>query len=162
MKDLKTFEEFLEYGKVVKKGSDECWEWGRGKMGTGYGCFGIEHPDNKHRLVKKSKTVTAHKFAFELFYNCRLASNLQVRHICDNRLCVNPKHLLCGRNKANVDDKVSRNRQNCKITRSQRQEVIDLYKTGKYTHKELGRKFGVHKSLISLIVSQKDNYAITN
>ena len=52
--------------------------------------------------------------------------------------------------------------ENCRNRRGQKikniemaNEIRDLYKTGNYTQKELGEKYNVHQTVISLIISNK-------
>ncbi len=89
-----------------------------------------------------------------------IPEGLQIRHTCDNRLCINPMHLLIGTNQDNMDDKVSRNRQargethgKSKLTE---QEVLEIRKIGySKSKKELGRMYGVSYSVIHNIRRNK-------
>lgn len=52
-----------------------------------------------------------------------------------------------------------------KLTPAERQEIYDLYKTGKYSQRQLARKFGVSRRLITFYVDperharHKERYA---
>lgn len=79
--------------------SDEtgCWEWNGSQTNTGYG-----------RLSYKKGIVLAHRVAYEV---CRGdVGGHFVLHKCDNRLCVNPWHLMLGDHTANMHDMMRKGR----------------------------------------------------
>lgn len=65
----------------ISGGPDACWEW-KGTKGT----------DDYGRFTFDSKQGLAHKWAWRLAKG-EVPAELRVRHSCENRLCVNPKHL---------------------------------------------------------------------
>lgn len=71
------------WAKVLK--TDSCWIWqGYKNPITGYGTIEI---NKKPHLV--------HRISYELFNNIKLPNGheVEINHICRNRLCVNPTHL---------------------------------------------------------------------
>ena len=67
------------WSKVEK--TESCWNW-TGAVGIhGYGFF---------RLPEKK--VLAHRFIYEKLVG-NLIADLEIDHVCRNRLCVNPAHL---------------------------------------------------------------------
>ena len=82
-----------------------------------------------------------------------------VRHTCDNKLCVNPNHLILGTHKDNVADRVSRNRSangerngRAKLT----WDVIkDIRKDTESPKMHLARKHGVDPKTIRQIQQNK-------
>lgn len=69
----------------VKKTST-CWNWTAYLYPNGYGLFGT----GTRKTVKK---YYAHRFIYEYLYN-PIPKGFQLHHICKNRKCVNPDHLM--------------------------------------------------------------------
>lgn len=117
-------------------GEDACWEWmGRLHKG-GYGRFAVD---------KRHKGGYAHRQAYELSVG-PIPEGLFVCHHCDNRKCVNPKHLYAGTHEDNVRDMLERGRQaqpERALGEFQRQEMRRLYDHGGMMLKELSLLFGV-------------------
>jgi len=74
------------WGKVSPTGF--CWDW-TGSLNDGYGRFS----------PRKSKTLIAHRVAYSLLIG---ATPPLLDHLCRNRRCVNPDHLVPKSNRANV------------------------------------------------------------
>ena len=69
-------------------------------------------------------------------------------HTCDNKLCVNPNHLRLGTIADNNQDMTNKRRHafgrkngRSKIKLDDVLEINSLYKTGKYTQKQLTKMF---------------------
>ena len=67
-------------GKIDKQ-QDGCWIW-RGHAENGYG-----------RIVALGRRHVVHRVAYELWIE-PVPEGLQVQHLCDNRRCCNPAHLV--------------------------------------------------------------------
>ena len=89
----------LFWSRVARKGPDDCWLWRGPKTGSRlYGAFCFN-----------GKYVYAHRFCYTLHHGAIPAGTV-VRHICDEPLCVNPRHLRAGSQKANIQDALARDR----------------------------------------------------
>ena len=60
----------------------------------------------------EGRHVRSHRVAYVVANNLTLddITGQIVRHICDNRACVNPEHLILGTHQDNMDDMTSRGR----------------------------------------------------
>jgi len=78
---------------------DDCWIW----TGTQNG-----RPKKRYGVIRDNyKQKKAHRVSYEL-YKGQIPEGLVVRHLCDNKLCVNPAHLELGTVSDNNRDKIGR------------------------------------------------------
>lgn len=149
---------FLEKhrAKIMPGERGDCWLWS-GALRNGYGA-----------VRAGGKTHYAHRRAFEDAFGLGSADGLVVRHRCDVRACVNPSHLELGTQADNVRDMIERGRSRyappkgeahgcAKLTNAEVREIRGVYVPGDPVlgARGLARKYGVHNSLISLIVRNK-------
>lgn len=80
----------------VNKADNGCWEYIGYTKPTGYGQF-------QYRNVPHQ----AHRIAY-LFCVADLAFGECALHRCDNKKCVNPKHLFVGNNHDNMRDMIAK------------------------------------------------------
>lgn len=80
-------------------GPDACWPWIGAVSDTGYG---------KVRL-DSGKAGRAPRVAYEMTCGA-IPPGHEIRHKCDNRLCINPAHLETGTRFDNMRDMVERGR----------------------------------------------------
>ncbi len=78
----------------TKETSNGCLEWQGALQTSGYGLVNVPGT---------SFAITTHRLSYMLF-NGAIPQNLQVRHCCGNKKCVNPKHLIQGTAKENAQD----------------------------------------------------------
>lgn len=78
--------------------TNSCWNWNKSTDTFGYGMFRVD-----------GKLVNAHRFSYAISKG-EIPEGLLVRHSCDNPKCVNPEHLLLGKQKDNMKDMDERGR----------------------------------------------------
>ena len=136
------------FDKFVKK-SRSCWTWTGGINSGGYGSFRIGR-----------KILSAPRVAYEL-YNGEIPNRKGyhgncVRHSCDNRACVNPKHLSLGTQFDNVQDRNLRGRSASgesngrhKLTKEQVTNIRELF--GEHTLSKIAKIYSVDTRTIRSI-----------
>lgn len=101
-----------------------CWNWIAAKDKDGYGVF------SHHR----GKQIRAHRASY-FFHIGDIPNGMMVCHSCDNRSCINPKHLFVGTAKDNTQDMIKKQRRpilrgenhpNAKLTIQQVREIKEL------------------------------------
>ena len=87
-----------------------------------------------------------------------------ILHSCDNRNCINPKHLKLGTQKDNMQDMIAKGRKadttgNCRaLTPEMVDEVLCLHKQG-LSQRAIGNKFNVSQGTISNVLLGHRGYA---
>ncbi len=132
------------WSNVEKRGPDECWEWTASLQEKGYGQFNA----GKHEGQKKL-TVRVHRFAYELVHG---PTRKKVLHSCDNRKCVNLKHLFVGTQADNIHDMIAKGRRRTRLSELQVRSV-KLYLLNRWTHKKIASHFLVSRATISHIAT---------
>ena len=99
----KTIPTHLYFWKYTERnGVDDCWPWLGTKDQHGYG-----------RVPFMTAKFKAHRVSYEMAYG-PIKDSLIILHDCDNPNCVNPKHLVMGTQKKNMQDASMRGRLNPK------------------------------------------------
>ena len=141
------------WGNVEKNGHAGCWEWKQSTGGHGYG------------QSWDGKTVRlTHRLAWELCVG-EIPAGMCVLHKCDNRKCVNPKHLFLGTKADNNEDMRRKGRRApgwktanlgetngmAKLTATAVIEIRSSCEPGV----SLAKRFNVTSSLISMVRRRK-------
>jgi len=118
-----------------------CIEWQKGKS-QGYGAIG------KNGVMERT-----HRISYRLNYG-KIDNGLSVLHKCDNRLCINPRHLFLGTQKDNMADasnkgRISRGEKHY-LTKLTENDVLSIREMSD-TNKQAAKIFGVRTSTISCI-----------
>lgn len=138
------------FWRYAKQGQpDQCWEWQGAINRGGYGEFGFQ--GRRHR---------AHRVAYELFVGA-LRKGQQACHHCDNRKCVNPRHLFAGTNIDNIKDKLAKGRQltgervwSAKLTEDKVRAIRAMRKAG-CNLSVIATAFGIHDRTVGAILKGK-------
>lgn len=137
-----------------------CWLWEAAIADTGYGIFGI------------GRTVFgAHRISYLIEHGSIPPDKPCVLHRCDNRRCVNPKHLFAGTKGDNSLDMARKGRDGftlhpetvrrgvkintSKLTENDVKEIRSVATKRFYDRIKLARRFNVSESAISKIVAMR-------
>lgn len=129
-----------------------CWIWKGNKSSNNYG-----------QIIQNGQVISAHRASWKVHFG-PIPAGMYVCHHCDNRICVNPKHLFLGTCADNMADCVNKGRQtigqkngNSTLTDKHVLEIRQRYKRGSAKHgqSQLGYEFGVSQVTIGRVVNRK-------
>ena len=85
--------------KITFVKNKECWE-----------CNSHTTDNNGYPIIKKEgKSTTIFRYIYKKYIS-DVPKGMVIRHTCDNRMCINPSHLILGTHADNVADRVLRGR----------------------------------------------------
>ena len=128
------------------RGEDDCWLWRGYARENGYGSASIGR-----------KSVSAHKFSYELHYGS-VPAGLVVMHTCDVKRCVNPYHLTLGTPSDNTQDALQKGRfpvgeesSSARLTARDVDAIRAAFRSGD-SKRSIAERFGVHRSTVQDII----------
>ena len=142
------------WNKVDK--TNNCWLW-IASTRTGYGAFKY-----------KGKTYGTHQFVWFLIYG--YFPKKWILHTCDNRRCVNPKHLFEGTARDNALDATKKGRMdmshiaegskghiaiNRKLTFEESQFIIKEYIETGLSQRKIAKQYKINEKAVRYILEGK-------
>lgn len=142
--ELISREDVDRFWRLIDVGvEDACWMVRGCRNKYAYGTFTLG-----------AKSWRAHRFSW--FITNGDPGELWVLHRCDNRRCVNPRHLFLGTPSDNMRDMAEKGRNpNQRLTRQHALRIRDLFAAGDITKAELARMYRVNDSHIHSIIIGK-------
>lgn len=146
----------------------EEWLWSRVNLVNAcYLWTGATDSDGYGQVKFAGRTEKAHRVAYYLYYGVD-PGILEVCHTCDHPICLNPEHLFLGTHADNMQDMERKGRSNhpgsfksgvthpnLKLTDEQVAEVRRLHATRSMSDAAIARQFNVSKTLVYLLVHNK-------
>ena len=124
------------FREMIARETDECIEWPYGGWTSGYGC--VYDPST-------GKTYRTHRLAIDC------PPDKQANHTCDNRRCINPRHLYVGDQADNIRDRDARTGNGAPTER--KEAILADLRDGTLTQSEIARKHGVSRQRVSFLAN---------
>lgn len=134
--------------------TDGCWLWSDPAINR-YGVLW---------LGKGKGQLSAHRFSYQLHHG-EIPRGWVICHKCDVKNCVNPEHLYAGTHEDNTRDIVERGRfarsagrvikakrvrhKQRALLPSERSQMIEEYKSGRFTQAELAKRYRMSQGAVS-------------
>lgn len=96
-----------------------CWAWTGATNGHGYGLVNMW-------VGQKQTTFAPHRLQW-MHCHGQIPDGMVVMHVCDNRACVRPDHLVLGTQQANLADMRAKGRGNASGLKNWGAKMADRY-----------------------------------
>lgn len=112
----------------------------------------------------RRKSIKHHRLVYAAFHRMGIEEmkNFVVMHKCDNRLCINPEHLMLGTVAMNNKDKLAKGKNigfalgnKVGATKMTAEKANELRAEVNASHKTLAEKYGISVGLVSMIINGK-------
>lgn len=108
---------------------------------------------------KTQKTILAHRKAYQDF-NGEIPNKHVIKHSCNNKICVNPKHLVSGTQSENVKEAYRDGLQINPNRKQSKESVLEIfYSTG--SQRSIAKKFNTTQTAVRNIKNGKTYCDIT-
>lgn len=134
------------YARADKSG--ECWEWKNS----------CHHTDGYGNVLFRGRLQRAHRVSWLLNFG-EIPEELIVCHKCDNRKCINPKHLFLGTHQDNALDREKKGRgrilngefnHGAVLSDNKVKRILEMLQ-GNNSQQSIAEIFGVSQVMISRI-----------
>ncbi len=155
---------------VLKDPDTGCWNWVGALYKNGYGLFTVYDP--ARRRLNKNRGVLAHRWFFQQKMGVIPSKKILCCHHCDNKKCVNIKHIFLGTHKDNMIDQSLKGKNyrhlfpesgpigelhgSSKMTEKSVRKARSIYSKGGIGYKNLGKKFGISTGSMRDIIKKKN------
>jgi HNH endonuclease len=141
----------LRFADKVEFGSsqDSCLLW-TGYSSGGYGKIMLVN----HAWTGSSSPAQAHVISYLLSVGT-IPKGYDVAHSCNNKLCVNPRHLYLATRSENTQHAVRDGLQYSRLSDIEVSEIRRLWSTGQYTQAHIAELFCTDQQAVSLLVNGK-------
>ena len=130
--------------KLDKTG--DCWVYRNANISNGYAHMSLGYDPFTKQRYQKRRIEYAHRIAWALSNGRWPEDNMVIRHTCDTSACCNPKHLIEGTQKQNVEDRSERS--DWQSTRKLTPEQVEYAQTSPKTQLEVARELGVSQTTV--------------
>lgn len=143
------------WARVQKAKPNDCWDWTLSFHDSGYGLFAFSAGPSRQINIR------AHRISYFLKHGHLPKHPLVVCHTCDNRKCVNPRHLFAGTRQMNNQDMVQKSRQavgvkifTAKLNPEKVREIRRLSEVEGLNNTQIAGIFGVRNCTIWNVVNR--------
>ena len=98
---------------TIRKKKPRCWEYKPEQKGNNPHYIPVKTRNSK---FFNSNSTFLHRFMYAVYHNEPLTPDDVIMHTCDNRLCINPEHLVKGTIQTNNKDRDTKRTKRTKPT----------------------------------------------